>query len=1036
MVKKLKTFTIVLCSVLAYGSCVQAQNKTGVSASTFGRIQARHLGPALMSGRVTCIDALQGDPRQMYIGTASGGLWKSTNGGVIIKPVFDKHTQSIGAVAIDQQRPDTVWVGTGESWTRNSVSIGTGVYKSTDGGAKWKLMGLENTERISRILIHPENPDIVFVAALGHLWGSNEERGLFKTDDGGKTWNRILYVDENTGCADFDMDPENPEILYAGMWTFRRTAWDFYSGGTGSGLYKSTDGGATWEELKSDLPEGQKGRVAVRVSPADPDYLFSVIESETTALYRSKDKGESWEMLNKTPNIAERPFYFCLIIPDPVDTSRVYKPSTSLHVSVDGGRKFRNTSFAGGNIHADIHDLWISEKDNRFMYAATDGGVYVTNDYGSSWRHLRNLPVAQFYKVSVDMEKPYNVYGGLQDNGSWASPSRSYGGIRNHDWQKFGIGDGFSVHTDRDDHNIVYWQMQGGLFGQTDKRYQSMRLIAPMETEESGKLRFNWDAAISMSPTSKAVYVGAQYLFKSIDRGNSWTRISPDLTTNDPEKQQQDESGGLTVDNSTAENHTTIFCIAESVLDENLIWVGTDDGNLQVTRDGGSTWTNTVVNIPNLPPNTWCSSVYPGRFDKGTAYATFDGHRNNDIAPYIYKTNDYGVTWKSLASEKIKSHCYKIVEDLVNPDLLFLGTEFGLYISIDGGEQWAQFKNELPNVSVMDMVIHPREHDLVLGTHGRGIYIIDDISPLRQLTEEVLTSDFVFLAQRAPVPMVVAGPGWPALDDEFTGRNPNSAIPITFYMKKRHLIGKMTLEIFDMNDNHITELPMVTRKGINQVFWTPVQKPPRAPISEAVPFQMQIAMMGGGMRYPAGDYKVKVTKGDEVYETIITVYDNPDEPYSGEDRDARHLLQQRGFDLMEDLAYVDRRINDARKGLADIGAQSGISSSVKKKAVTLEKSLEEIRERLLVTRYGDLRGDARLREDLGFLYGTIAFYEGRPTQVQSDRMKLLEKRVRAMEKEVDEMLKDSLKGINKGLAKAGGENITITSRGAFDAEKK
>ncbi len=1029
------SLVIAVAILLSAGSDGISQTQIKVTSSTFGRIQARQIGPALMSGRVTSVDALQSNPLHVYIGTASGGLWKSTNGGVIVKPVFDKHTLSIGAVTIDQQRPDTVWVGTGESWTRNSVSIGTGVYKSTDGGEKWKPMGLENSERISRIVIHPENPDIVYVAALGHLWGAGEERGLFKTEDGGNTWTRILYVDEHTGCSDFDMDPENPEILYAGMWTFRRTAWDFNSGGSGSGLYKSVDGGVSWEELKTDLPAGEKGRVAIRVSPADPNYLYTIIESDQTALYRSKNKGTSWEMLNQSPTIAERPFYFCLIIPDPVDTSRVYKPGTYLYVSEDGGRKFRNTSFAGGNIHPDIHDLWISEADNRYMYAATDGGLYVSNDFGSSWRHLRNLPVSQFYKVSVDMEKPYNVYGGLQDNGSWAGPSRSYGGIRNHDWQEFGIGDGFSVHTDPDDHNIVYWQMQGGLFGQTDKRYQSMRLIAPMETEETGKLRFNWDAAISMSPTSNTVYVGAQYLYKSNDRGNSWTRISPDLTTNNPEKQQQEESGGLTVDNSTAENHTTIFCIAESALDDKVIWVGTDDGNFQVTSDGGKSWTNVVANIPGLPKNTWCSSVYPGRFKTGTAYATFDGHRSDDITPYVYKTTDYGSTWKSLASEEIKSHCYKILEDLVNPDLLFLGTEFGLYVSLDGGGQWAQFKNELPNVSVMDMVIHPREHDLVLGTHGRGVYIIDDISPLRQLTQEVLASEFVFMEQRKPVPMVVSGPGWPAKDDEFTGRNPSMAIPITFYMKKRQLIGKMTMEIFDMDNNLITELPVVSRKGINQVLWAPVQKPPRAPLSEAVPFQMRIAMMGGGMAYPSGDYRVKVTRKEEVFEKVFTLYDNPDEPYSAEDRMARRTLQQKGFDLMEGLAYLDRRINDVRRGLSEADNLPGLTTAMQKKKTALQSSLDEIRERLLVTNYGDLRGDARLREDVGFLYGTISFYEGRPTQVQYDRMDLLETRVRTMEKEVDKLLEDSLKSIHKGLLKSGGDGITITSREDFDAEK-
>jgi photosystem II stability/assembly factor-like uncharacterized protein len=1026
---------VILAILSVFYSGMAAQSTTKLTSASFGQIEARQIGPAMMSGRVTCIEALQSNPLYVYFGTASGGLWKSTNGGVIVQPVFDKHTLSIGAVAIDQQRPDTVWVGTGESWTRNSVSIGTGVYKSTDGGEKWKLMGLENTERIARVVIHPENPDIVYVAALGHLWGPGEERGVFMTRDGGQNWEKVLYVDENTGCSDLDIDPGNPDILYAGMWTFRRTAWDFRSGGSGSALYKSTDGGKTWKELKSGLPDGEKGRITVRVSPADPDYVFSVVEWDSTALYRSTDKGDSWEMLNQTPTIAERPFYFCLIVPDPVDTGRVYKPGQDVNVSTDGGRKFRITSFAGGAIHADVHALWISAKDNRFMYAGTDGGVYISNDYGSSWRHVRNLPVSQFYKVAVDMEKPYNVYGGLQDNGSWSGPSRSYEGIQNYDWQSFGIGDGFSVHPDRDDDNIVYWQMQGGLFGQTDKRYQSMRLIAPLETETSGTLRFNWDAAISMSPTSNRVYVGAQYLYKSGDRGNSWERISPDLTTNDPKKQQQATSGGLTIDNSTAENHTTIFCIAESPLDENLIWVGTDDGNLQVTGDGGKSWTNTVGNIPGLPPNTWCTSVCPGHFEKGTAYATFDGHRNDDLTPYIFKTTDYGASWVSLATDEIGSYCHRIVEDLVDPDLLFLGTEFGLYVSIDGGRGWAQFKNNLPDVPVMDMVIHPREHDLVLGTHGRGVYIIDDISTFRQLNQDVLNSDFVFLDQRKPVPMVVAGPSWPSRDDEFTGRNPSSAIPITFYMKKRHLIGKMTMEILSTDGKLLTEVPLVTRKGINQAYWIPVQNPPRPPLSDAIPFQMQIALMGGGMEYPAGDYLVRVTKNDQVFEKTITVYNNPDEPYTDEDRALKRRYQQRAFNLMEDLAFLDRNMTEVRKGLEELDQMSGVSSAAKKTAATLQAGLEDVRERLMVTEYGDLRGDARLREDVGFLYGTIAFYGGRPTQVQMDRMDLLEKRVRAMEAEVRELFDESLDKINKALVKSGGQAIALTTREAFDAEK-
>ncbi len=1006
-----------------------------VSSATFGALQARNIGPATMSGRVTSIDALQDDPRLVYIGTASGGLWKSTNGGVICKPVFDKHTQSIGAVCLDQMRPDTIWVGTGEPWIRNSVSVGTGVYRSTDGGEKWKLLGLENTERISRIIIHPENPDIVFVAVLGHLWGPNEERGLFRTMDGGQTWEKILYVNENTGCSDFDIDPENPDILYAGLWQFRRTAWDFYSGGDGSGLYKSTDGGDTWQELSESLPEGEKGRISVRVSPADENMVYALIESKKTALYLSKDKGSSWEMVNNTNIIRERPFYFALIIPDPIDTARVYKPGSNVSVSEDGGRKFRSTSFAGGAIHPDIHALWISKKDNRFMYAGTDGGAYTSNDMGSSWQHIRNLPVSQFYHISVDMQKPYNVYGGLQDNSHWTGPSRAPGGIRNSHWYEVsGMGDGFSVIPDKEDNNIVYWQVQGGIFAQTDLHDRSMRFIAPQKDESTGKLRFNWDAAISMSPTSNTVYVGAQYLYKSIDRGETWERISPDLTTNDPAKQQQAESGGLTVDNSTAENHTTIICISESALDNKLIWVGTDDGNLQVTRDGGSNWVNVSGNIPGLPSSTWCSSVYPSRFDRATAYATFDGHRNDDMIPYVFKTTDYGNTWTSLADENITAYCYKVLEDLVNPDLLFLGTEFGLFISIDGGELWSQFKGELPNVSVMDMVIHPREHDLVLGTHGRGVYIIDDITPLRQLDTEVLESDFTFLDSRPAVPVDVTGYQWPSRDDEFSGRNPGSAIPVTYYMKKRHIFGKMSIEILDQDGSRITEVPSVPRKGINRAYWQPYMKPPRAPVTEAIPFQMLFALRGPD--YPHGEYKVRISKGKDVYESSVRVHKNPDLPHSDEDLQLRRETMMKAYYLLEDLAYLDHRMNDVIGQTAGLENSPALKSSQKKKIKAIHTELEEVKSRLMVRNFGDLRGDAELREDLGFLYGTVTMYPGRPTKSQITRLDELALEVKDMTEEVDGIFAEYLDGLNKLVEKAGLEAIRITTREEFDKERE
>ncbi|MBA7568377.1 Ycf48-like protein [subsurface metagenome] len=727
----LLSFIVIALSVLSISE-LQAQKKPVINSNTFGAIEARHLGPARMSGRVSAIDAVEEDSRIIYVGSASGGVWKSTNGGTSFKPVFDKHIQSIGAVAIDQNHPDTVWVGTGEPWTRNSVSIGGGVFKTTDGGETWKKLGLENTERIARIIVHPENSDTVYVAAMGHLWGPNEERGVYKTIDGGKTWEKVLYVDENTGCADITIDPREPETLYAGMWDFRRKAYTFRSGGKGSGLYKTTNGGKEWKKLTNDLPKDSIGRIAVDISSVDTTIVYALIESKKTALYRSKDKGESWEEMNKTGVVKERPFYFCYIVADPVDTNRIYKPGLQLSVSDNGGKTFDsgNMMSFGGGVHPDLHALWINPKNNNELYLGTDGGVYISNDKGASWRIVRNLPLSQFYHVSTDMEKPYNVYGGLQDNGSWYGPSASPGGIQNANWENVGGGDGFYVFADPDDPNIIYSQSQGGNINRLYLKTNESKTIKPIAAGETDKLRFNWNTPVAFGEKSDAMFIGTQYLYRSYDRGDSWERISPDLTTNDPEKQKQDKSGGVTIDNTSAENHCTIITINESPLDENIIWVGTDDGNLQVTTDGGKNWTDVTGNIPNLPECTWCSYVEPGRFEKGTVYVTFDGHRSGDMTPYVYKSTNYGKSWKSLATGNLTSYCHVIKQDLVNPDLLFLGTEFGLFVTIDDGSVWSQFTGNLPNVSTRDMVFQKRENDLVLATHGRGIMIIDDITPL------------------------------------------------------------------------------------------------------------------------------------------------------------------------------------------------------------------------------------------------------------------------------------------------------------------
>ncbi len=1027
--KKFSKNAILSGMALLAGMAVLAQDKIKVSSATFGAIDARHIGPAVMSGRITSIDALDSDPRVVWIGSASGGVWRSKNAGIKFKPVFDKHTMSIGAVAITQSHPDTVWVGTGEPWPRNSVSVGTGIYRTADDGATWKNMGLKDSERISKIIIHPDDPNTVFVAVMGHLWGANEERGVFKTTDGGQTWNKVLYIDENTGCSDLDINPDNPNVLYAGMWEFRRTAWHFNSGGPGSGLYKSTDGGTTWNKISQDLPDGPLGRIAVGVSPVNPKIVYALIESGSTALFRSDDAGSSWKETNRSLAMSERPFYFFQVYPDPVDTMRVYKPGYDLNVSEDGGKAFRITYLEGGRVHVDHHAFWVAPGNNNMMYLGTDGGVYVSNDQGSSFRHANNLPVSQFYKVAVDMAKPYNVYGGLQDNNSWVGPSRSPGGIENSDWDNVGYGDGFSVFPDKTDPDVVYFQYQGGNYNRRHRSTGEVKLIKPFKEKDTEDLRFNWDAPIVFSPTSSTLYCGAQYLYKSPDRGDTWNRISPDLTTDDPEKQKQEESGGLTIDNSTAENHCCIYCIAESALDPEIIWVGTDDGNIQVTRDGGENWSNVTGNIAGLPANTWCSSVYPSRYEKGACYATFDGHRNDDLTPYIYKTTDFGQTWTSLADDNITSYCYKVIEDLVNPGLLFLGTEFGLFISIDGGEAWSQMKGNLPNVSVMDMVIHPREHDLVLGTHGRGIVIIDDITPLRELNEEVLNSDLAFLTSRPFTLASYGGTTGEVFDDEFIGRNPSGAVNIVYYLKKRHIFGDMFIEILDQEGNKVKQLPAGTRKGINRVAWIPTKKPPRVPISKTI---AQGALFGS--LYPPGTYNIRVVKGEDVFESSIEILHDPDSRHSKEDQDLQMKTIDMAYSLLEEMAYVDRRMTDAINQAGSHIENADISPALKNKINAFSDELKDIRKGMLVTKVGDVRGEQQLREKVAELYGAVADYRGKPTQSQIDRLADLKEEALVMEKKVDAAMDKHLDALNKQLEEAGLVIIKLTTPEEWDAE--
>ena len=1010
-----------------------AQEVPKVSSYTFSAIEARQIGPARMSGRIAAIAGVDRDKRIVYVGTASGGVWKSRNGGLTFKAVFDRHVMSIGAVTIDQQRPDTVYVGTGEPWTRNSTSVGAGLYRTTDGGDNWQFLGLEKTERIARILIDPRDSSVLFVAALGHLWNSNPERGVYRSKDGGKTWKKVLYVDENTGCSDLIMIPGQPQVMFAGMWDFRRQPWTFRSGGPGSGLYRSDDGGDTWKKVTDKvLPHDSVGRIALSVSPVMPGRIYALIESPKTALYRTDDMGATWQMVNKTTAVGERPFYFSNIIADPVDTNRVWKPGLMLGYSKDAGKNFDrgNLMSFGGGVHSDMHALWISPADNNFMYLGTDGGVYISNDQGKTWRLSKDLPVSQFYHVSVDNQKPYWVYGGLQDNGSWMGPSEGPGGIGNAEWKNIGGGDGFYAFADPDDPSVIYSQSQGGEVSRVYLKTREMKDIKPYADEKTGRLRYNWNTPFLFGP-SGALYIGSQYLYRSTDKGDTWQRISPDLTTNDPAKLQQEKSGGVTKDNTSAENHCTIFAVGESPLDKDLIWAGTDDGNLQVTRDGGKSWSNVVDNIPDLPPNTWCSSVTPSRFEKGTVYVTFDGHRTGDMKPYVYKTTDYGVTWTSLRDGALEGYCHKIIEDTQEKNLLFLGTEFGLWLSVDGGEHWARFTGNFPKVSVRDMVIRERENDLVVATHGRGILIIDDITPLRYLTPEMLAKDMAFLPSR---PYLLRNQGYiqefPG-DGEFMGPNPPEAALLTYYLKKRHIFGDMHLEVYGPDGKKIRDLAAGKRKGINRVQMPIRLKPPRVPTSKTLSF----AGFFGPMLEP-GTYTVKIIKKDKVLQGEFVIKDDPSLPYTAEDRALQRKTLMKAYRMLEDLAFLDRQVTDVMEQASEMKKQE-IPGNLKKKLDAVITQMRQIHGSLVETKAeGMFTSEEQLRQKIAAVYGGVVNYLGRPTNSQIDRLNVLEKEMKGYREQYQEIFDTKVARINMVLEKKGLKVIRPVTREAFDKEKK
>jgi photosystem II stability/assembly factor-like uncharacterized protein len=1032
----LRRLTAILCLAAGVALTVPpaVRAEVEIDSSTFGGLQARSIGPAVMSGRISALAAVPEDPLTIYAGTASGGVWKSKDGGLTWKPVFDDHIQSIGAVALDPQNPKNLWVGTGESCTRNSVSVGDGLYKSTDGGDSWQRVGLENSERIAAVQVHPKDSDTVWACATGHLWNRHEERGVYKTTDGGKTWKRTLFVDADTGCSDLDVDPQDPGILYAGMWQFRRRPWTFSSGGKGSGLYKSTDGGETWRPLTRGLPEGEKGRIAVAVAASRPSVVYALVEAKKTALYRSDDVGESWREVNSSANIQARPFYFSHLEVDPTDFSTVYKPGLSLTVSTDGGRSFNNSMVDGfgGGVHGDHHALWINPKNPNELILGTDGGAYMSYDKGNNWRHIRALPVSQFYRISYDMEWPYNVYGGLQDNGSWSGPSRATAGIQNRHWRNIGMGDGFYAFRAPNDPDLVFVEYQGGEISRLRLSTGENKQIKPLPGKGEPKYRFNWNTPIHLSPTTPGtMYLGSQFLFRTRDNGDSWEVISPDLTTNDPKKQEQARSGGLSIDNTAAENYTTIYAIAESPKNGQVIWVGTDDGNVQVTRDGGKTWTNVVGNVPGVPKATWVSGIDASPHDEAAAFVTFDGHALGDMKTYVYRTTDFGRTWAPLGGETLKDAGYAHVvrQDLANPELLFLGTELGLWVSIDGGARWARFTGGLPQVAVRDLAIHPRESDLIVATHGRGVYVVDDLTPLRRLTREALEADVAMLEAR-PSPMVIPAAVMEfAGDDEFVGLNPEEAGIITYYLKKRHVIGDLKVEVFDDKGEKIADLPSGKRRGINRVAWPMRLKPPKVPPSESI---LPFAVLGP--RVPAGTYTVKLTQGQKTYSQRIELVPDPRSRHTPEDRALQQKTAMTLYGMLGQLAYVTEAAGSiAEQAEARAGALSK-GDRLRGRLEVLAKDVRSFIGGLSAQGEGLFARDVRLREELGALYGGVNGYEGRPSRSQLDQVPVLQAGIDEAAARLESIQKGELAAVNRELEKRKLEPVKAKTREEWEKE--
>ncbi len=953
---------LILTAFFFTFSCflLHAQN---ITVDQLKALKLRNIGPAGMSGRITAIDAVINDPDTWYIGAASGGVWKTTNAGASWTPVFDEQpTLNIGSIAIQQSNPSIIWAGTGEGNPRNSINLGEGIYKSMDGGKSWKRMGLEKTRNLHRIIIDPVNPETVYVAAIGNPYAEHPERGVFKTTDGGITWNRILYTNDTSGCADLVMDPSNPNKLIANMWQHRRTPWSFKSGGPGSGMYLTLDGGRNWKKLGKDdgLPAGNMGRIGISFARSMPTRVYAMVEATKNGLYKSDDGGFKWELVTSEPAIVtNRPFYFQDIAVDPKNENRIYSIHDIVEVSEDGGKSFK-TLLPYSGIHPDHHAWWIHPGNPDFILDGNDGGIGISRDRGRSWNFNENIPVGQFYHINVDQEIPYNVMGGMQDNGTWHGPAYTWinGGIRNYYWNNVGGGDGFDAMPDPDHSEWIYSMSQGGSLGKVNYKTGERWYLKPPPMDTVTKLRFNWNAAIAQDPFHhNVIYYGSQFVHKSSDKGASWQIISPDLTTNDPVKIDQSENGGLTLDITGAENHCTILSIEPSAVEEGVIWVGTDDGNVQLTRDGGKTWTNFKGKIPGMPNGAWIPQIRASRHNGGEAFVVVNDYRRGDFKPYIFRTKDYGKTWNNmLANKNIEGYALCVLQDPVESNLVFAGTEHGLWVSFDNGNSFLHWQNEnFPAVSIFDMVEQEREADLVIATFGRALWVMDDIRSLRKMAnnngKQFNKTITVFDAPDAFQAAYKQAPGYDwSTYGLWDAENRRRGASISYFIKPGAIKTNDSLQvrIYNEKNENIRILKWKAAEGLNRQWWGMEERGFRQP-STARGGRFAGGGEPGGLQVLPGKYKVVLNYGNQSDSTTVVVREDP----RLNKTEAVKLAQRKLLDRLrlssDKLVTGLDRLNESEEVLTKMQAQlRGLQGkeidSLRKQTTAMQDSIRVLRE--------------------------------------------------------------------------------------------